>query len=222
MPFEAAVPYVVPCLGCFAIGALFAFVDFHRSVTEQSNGTAPMSYLATWETNLFFTIIGLTSLGLFLISIGDPGGWFDKALALGTTNLYFRAGLIGIATNVLLRSKLIEVQGNKIGFEYLYDLFRGWSVNCYKAKASVRKLRIAREIANNNSNPLTFDDDLVAVVRDANNHRTQGVSRKLEEVLKKAEMLKLEDPVRYREILVRTAIDYTSIRAIKNWANGVQ
>ena len=180
-----------------------------------------MSYLGTWETNLFFVVIGLVSLGLFLLSISDPGGWFDKALALGTTNMYFRAGLVGIATNVLLRSKLIEVQGNKIGFEYLYDLFRSWSVNCYKAKASVRKLRIAREIANNSSNPATFDEDLVAVVRDANNHRTQGVSRKLEDILRKAEPVKAQDPTRYREILVRTAIDYTSIRAIKNWAKGI-
>jgi|HubBroStandDraft_1064217.scaffolds.fasta_scaffold28170_4 hypothetical protein len=212
---------IVACVLCFAISAVISFVDVHRFVTEQGNGTAPISYLRAWETSVFFLCIGGVSVALFTYSLGEPKGWVDTTLALGTENILARALLIGVGTNVLIRTKLIELGGNKIGFEYIYDIFRNWSVNAYKATASVMKMSIAQELSDKTIGITSFEDDLIAMIADTINFRDEKIKERFQTELNNIQALKSGyTNVRYNEILIRMAIDYTNIRAVRKWIKG--
>src|SRR5262249_50245145 len=98
---------------CFVFGARSAFLDFHRMILEQmaEGHRPPVSYLSVLQTNAFLAGMGVISLGFFAISVRDPTGWLGGVLKFGADNVYLRAVLIGLATNVLVRIKLIEVRG---------------------------------------------------------------------------------------------------------------
>jgi len=207
---------IAPCIICFMVGALISLLDVHRFITEQGNGTAPIPYTMAWETNLFFICIGLLSVTFFALSLVEPKGWIDTTLAVNTDNFIYRALLIGATTNILIRTKLLEIGGNKIGFEYIYDIFRNWSVNAYKATASRKKMSIAHELAPKTVGIGSFEYDLKAMVKDTINHRGKDIAYKLAAELESVAALKASsETVRYNEILIRIAIDFSNIRSIE-------
>lgn len=148
----------------------------------------------------------------------DPDGWINKALAFDDKNMYFRAVLVGMGTIILLRSKLLDIDGTKVGPEYVYELFRNWAVNGYKVTASVQKMRISRALGVASTNVPSFEDDIIKMVRDSTDHLPSSVRRQLDSEIASAMALKQSDQIRYHDILVRIAIDFTSIRAIRKWA----
>lgn len=207
-----------PALLCFAVGALFALIDVHRLITEQGRGTAPIPYVIIWETNLFFACVGGTSVALFCFSLAYPHSWIEQALGWGADNYFARALAIGASTTLLIHSKLLEFEGNKIGPEYIYELFRNWAVNAYKATASTRKISIAQNLAPRSVAMKSFEENLIAVVNNAIDHRGVEIQKRFKDELENTAKLKQSvDAERYNEILIRLAIDFTNIRTLRKW-----
>jgi hypothetical protein len=214
------VVYLIGC-GILAgvVAGLLALFDFHRTIIENGNGTAPIPYYGSVEAWGFFVAVGSAAIALFAFAQAYPQGWVNKAVGLELSEPLLKGLCIGAAAMVLLRTRVFEVDGHKVGVDYVYELVRTWSIDRYKAQASRLRQDLAKRYDEQLAKMASFDADVTSMLTNAVNHRKDEVRKKLERELKDL-MPQSSDPVRYAEYLILLSIDYIGLQSTRRWLEG--
>ncbi len=200
--------YLFPAFVCFAIGAVFCLIDFHRLVTKLSNGTAPMAYARCASANLFFIMFGLISASAFALS-----DIYESATDL--RSVYVKAVGIGLVMPAAIRSKWFSHDNIKFGFEQFYDVFIIWAAGNYKQKVVQQQENLSYILAQA-ANDTHFDEDIVRFVRRIIEHRDTSYKRRFDKAVDDLAGPD-HDLERRRAFLIGLCMEYTGIEIIRKY-----
>lgn len=197
--------------------------DFHRAIVETGRGTVPISYLRSPAALTFCLLIASIGLGIFSFIIFNQASAVAGPFAPAAGNSYLLALFVPLASIAILRSKILEFNGKKFGFEFIYDTYKSWSVRHYKELSAEIKVNFLGKLAKRvDENGMEFDEILRRIdglITEATNHLPEEYLEHYQgEIAQIRANVTAVPRLHSIEHALGLLVDHTSIRTAKKWA----
>jgi hypothetical protein len=216
-----AVDLIGAMLLCLVVATGLVFFDLNRKIVESGTGTAPISYMADGACWIFALIIGGGAVGIFLLTRSIDLATPSRGWSLLGRNLYGRAFIVGLASIVILRSKIAEINGNTIGLDYIYEGGRTWAIGVYKKHAARLSGQYVIRVEARMAAIEDFDAHLIRMLTSAVDARgARAIATLRKDIATLSPSAAAYGNLTYSAKLLHLSIEHIGLAATKAWCAG--